>query len=219
MSKIRVLVVDDHALVREGVSALLNHYDDIEVVGEASDGNEAVTKASQLMPHIVLMDIAMPGLGGFEAMAAIKKANANIKVMVMSQYGDREYVRRFLKAGANGYILKKAVGTELISAIRTVAGGEFYLHPSVAGEVVGDYLRDEPLGDENSYDALTDRERQVLKLIAEGHTYKEIGKVLGISVKTVTTHQGNLSEKLGIHSKASLIKFAIQKGIIKVDIS
>lgn len=217
MSKVRILVVDDHALVREGVSALLKRYDDIDVVGEASDGNEAITKAAQLMPHVILMDIAMPGLGGYEAMATIKKANPNTKVMVMSQYGDREYVRRFLKAGANGYILKKAVGTELITAIRAIASGGFYLHPSIAGEVVEDSLRDEPLGEESSYDSLPDRERQVLKLIAEGHTYKEIGKLLGISTKTVTAHQGNISQKLGLHNKASLIKFAIQNGIIKVE--
>ncbi len=216
MSEIRVMIVDDHALVREGIMALLKLYEDVEVVGEASDGTEAIDAANRLKPDIILMDIAMPGLGGLEATLEIKKTHPDIKVIVLSQYDDKEYVSRFLKANVSGYILKKAVGGELIAAIRAVAKGESYLHSSVASKVIDGYVgRTREVAD--PYDLLTDREKQVLKLIAEGNTHKEIASVLGISVKTAVAHHTNISEKLDMHSKAELIKFAIQKGIIRLD--
>lgn len=210
------MIVDDHALVREGITALLGLYDDVQVVGEASDGAEAIVNAEKLKPDVILMDIAMPGLGGLEATMEIKKRNPDVRILVLSQYDDKEYVSRFLKANVSGYILKRAFGGELITAIRAVARGECYLHSSIASKVIDGYIgktSDAP----DPYDLLTDREKQVLKLVAEGNTHKEIASILGISVKTAVAHNTNICEKLGLHSKAELIKFAIQKGIIKLE--
>jgi DNA-binding NarL/FixJ family response regulator len=216
MSKIRILVVDDHALVREGIIAILKLHDDIEVLAEASDGIEAIQKAAKLLPDIVLLDIAMPGLGGLEATLEIKKTNPGIKILILSQYDDREYVSRLIKAGVSGYILKHAVGTDLISSIRAVARGEFYLYSAIASSVIGDYLsKGEAAAAEDPYERLTDREKQVLKLIAEGHTHKDIANLLDISVKTVISHYTNFQEKLDIRTRTGLIKFAIHRGIVK----
>jgi DNA-binding NarL/FixJ family response regulator len=219
MSKIRVFIADDHALVREGIIALLTHYDDIEVVGEASDGIEAIKFVSEVMPDVVLMDIGMPKLGGLEATVEIKKTCPDVKIVVLTQYDDREYVSRFLKAGISGYLLKRAVGNELINAIRAAHRGEFYLFSSIASEVVDGYLgRDVKTAAEDSpYEKLTDREKQVLKLLAEGHSHKEIAGDLNISAKTVISHQTNISQKLNLHSRTALVKYAISKGIIKLD--
>jgi DNA-binding NarL/FixJ family response regulator len=217
MSKIRILVADDHALVREGIIALLKLHDDIEVLDEAADGRETIEKAVKLRPDIVLMDIAMPGLGGLEATVEIKKANPDIKILVLSQYDDKEYISRLLKAKVSGYILKHAVGTDLISAIRAVARGEFYLYSSITSSLVDDYLSKKEVVVEDPYERLTDREKQVLKLIAEGNTHKEVAILLNISVKTAVAHFSNLTEKLGIRSRAALIKFAIQRRIIQID--
>ncbi|MBI4685460.1 MAG: response regulator transcription factor [Nitrospirae bacterium] len=216
MSKTKILIVDDHALVREGITAILRFYDDVEILGEASDGKEAIDKASKLNPDVILMDIAMPGLGGLEATFEIKKKNPEIKILILSQYDDKEYISRFLKAGVSGYILKKAVGTELINAIRAVARGESYLHSAIASSVIDGYIGRKTIAVEDPYEKLTDREKQILKLIAEGHTHKEIADILGISAKTAIAHQTNISEKLDIHARAGLIKFAITKGIIKL---
>ncbi len=217
MSRTRILIADDHALVREGIIAMLKLYDDVEVVGEASDGKEAIDKAEKLRPDLVLMDIAMPGLGGLEATLALKKSQPELKVLVLSQYDDREYVSRFLKAGVSGYILKRALGNDLIAAIRAIMNGESYLYPSITSSVINGYLGKDTPEIEDPYEKLTDREHQVLKLIAEGQSHKEMALTLGISAKTVIAHQTNLSEKLDIHSRANLIKFAIRKGIIKID--
>jgi DNA-binding NarL/FixJ family response regulator len=218
MPKTRVLIVDDHALVREGITAFLKMCDDIEVVAEASDGLEAIEKVKKFHPDIILMDISMPKLGGFEAVTEIKKIAPHAKILILSQYDDKEYISRFLKAGVSGYLLKKAVGSDLITAIRAVSRGELYLHPSITSEVVAGYLRrGKQVTVKDPYEKLTDREKQVLKLIAEGHTHKEIAEILNISVKTVIAHQTNISEKLDMHTKSDLIKFAIQKGIIKID--
>ena len=215
---IRILIADDHALVREGLAALLKMSEEMEIIGEAADGIEAIEKVKKTNPDVVLMDISMPKLGGLEATVEIKKAHPNVKVLVLTQYDDSAYIRRFLKAGASGYMLKKALGADLITAIKAVAAGEAYLHPSIASSVIGGYLgekKGEPV--EDPYDSLTDREKQVLKLIAEGYTHKEIADLLTISVKTAIAHQTNINEKLGIHTRADLIKFAIRKGIIKLD--
>ena len=219
MSKIRVLIADDHALVREGIAAFLRMCDDIEVVGEASDGIEAIERVHKLKPDIVLMDISMPKLGGLEATVELKKTDPNIKIIVLTQYDDKEYISRFLKAGVCGYMLKKAVGSDLLNAIRAVSRGEFYLFSSIASEVVDGYLgkHKEPVGGEDLYEKLTDREKQVIKLIAEGYSHKEIASLLNISAKTVIAHQTNISEKLDIHSRTALVKYAISKGIIKLD--
>jgi DNA-binding NarL/FixJ family response regulator len=215
MSKTRILIADDHALVREGIRALLCLHEDIEILGEAADGMDAIEKAKALKPDMILMDIAMPGLGGLEATLEIKKGDPDIKILILSQYDDKEYVSRLLKAGVSGYILKHSVGTELISAIRAVARGEFYLYPAITSGVIHGFLDKKEMVVEDPYEKLTDREKQVLKLIAEGQSHKEIASLLNISVKTVIAHQTNLSEKLDLHSRATLIRFAMQKGIVK----
>ncbi|NIO15421.1 MAG: response regulator [Deltaproteobacteria bacterium] len=217
MEKIGILIADDHALVREGIMAILNMHDDMTVLGEASNGKETIEKAGELKPDIILMDIAMPGLGGLEATLEIRKVDPGIKILVLSQYDDREYVSRLIKAGVSGYILKHAVGTDLVSAIRAVSRGEFYLYSSIASSVINDYLSKREQLAEDPYDTLTDREKQVLKIIAEGHSHKEIASILNISVKTVVAHQSNIAEKLDLHSRAEFVKFAIRKGIIKIE--
>ncbi|MDA8099623.1 MAG: response regulator transcription factor [Nitrospiraceae bacterium] len=214
----KILIADDHALVRQGIKAFLTMSDEFEVVGEASNGTEAIEGVKRLRPDVVLMDISMPGLGGLEATVEIRKINPSIKILVLTQYEDTVYIRRFFKAGASGYLLKKAVGEDLLTAIRAVMAGKVYVHPSIASGVVDGYLGIQKGGShEDPYDQLTDREKQVLKLIAEGHTHKEAADVLNISVKTVIAHQTNISEKLKIHSRAGLIKFAIQRGIIQIE--
>ncbi len=218
MHKKKVLIVDDHALVREGIAAFLRLCDDIEVIAEASDGLEAIEKTARHHPDIVIMDINMPKLGGLETTIEIKKMHPHIKVLVLTQYEDREYIARFLKAGVSGYLLKKAVGSDLVAALKAIIRGELYLYSSIASEVVARYLQGDKQGDaDNPYEKLSDREKQVLKLVAEGHTHKEAADMLGISVKTVIAHQTNIGEKLGVHTRAGLIKFAIQKGIIKIN--
>ena len=218
MPKIRVLLADDHAIVREGVKALLNLADDMEVVGEAADGREAIERAVELEPDVAVMDIAMPGLGGLEATLEIRKLCPRTRILVLSQYDDREYVRRFLKAGVSGYVLKKSAGSDLAAAIRSVHRGGLVLDPEVAREA----MLDQAAAADGSrpadpYEALTDREKQVLKLVAEGHSNKEVADELGISVKTAMSHREHIMEKLDLHSRTELIRFAIKQGIIRVD--
>jgi DNA-binding NarL/FixJ family response regulator len=218
MPKKKVLIADDHALVREGIVAFLKLCDDVEVVAEASDGVEALEKTAKCRPDIIIMDINMPKLGGLETTIEVKKLYPDIKVLVLTQYEDREYISRFLKAGVSGYLLKKAVGSDLIAALKAIVRGELYLYSSIATEVVAGYLHgDREACTESPYEKLSDREKQVLKLVAEGYTQKEVADMLTISVKTVMAHQTNIGEKLGIHTRAGLIKFAIQKGIIKIE--
>lgn len=218
MPKIRVLIADDHAILREGIRALLKLSEDIEVVGEAADGQQAVEECRRLEPDLVLMDIAMPGLGGLEATLEIKKVNPRTKILVLTQYDDREYMRRFLKAGAAGYVLKKAAGSELTAAIRAAYRGGLVLDPALARHAVEEY-RTTPTADAatDPYDALTDREKQVLKLVAEGRSNKEVAEILNISVKTAMSHRERLMEKLNVHSRTDLIRFALRKGVIRVD--
>ena len=221
MSDIKVLIADDHSLVRDGISAIIKNSpncSDIKIIGEAENGLDAIEKVKALHPDIVLMDINMPKLGGYEATIEIKKIDPSVKIIVLTQYEDKEYIIRFLKIGANGYIPKKAIGEELIAAIRAVYRGETYLHPSIAGQVVdGLFKKKDWTNGQDPYDKLTDREKQILKLIAEGYTHKEIANMLNISIKTAIAHQYNISEKLDLHTKFDLIKFAIKKGIVKIE--
>lgn len=220
---IRVLLCDDHALMREGVKALLVREPDIEVVGEASDGLAAIREAERLKPDVILMDVAMPGLGGLEATLELRTRLPSARILVLTQYDDREYVHRFLRAGAAGYLLKKAVGGELLTAIRAVASGQSFLYPPIAAQVLEDYVLQKTRGDgdarpgEDPYERLTAREKQVLKLIAEGNTSRKIGELLCISVKTVMGHRTNLMEKLDVHNQTELVRFAVAKGLIRVD--
>lgn len=214
--KIRVLIVDDHAILREGVRALLQLHPDFEVAGEASDGTEAIEAVGRLDPDVVLMDIAMPGLGGIEAALEMKKRGYRARILILSQYEDREYVRRLLKAGVSGYVLKKSAGAALANAIRAVHGGGLVLDPQVARTAMEEGNPSAP-GGADPYDALTDREKQVLKLVAEGRSNKEVAEVLGISVKTAMSHREHVMEKLGVHNRTELVRFAIKKGVIRVD--
>jgi DNA-binding NarL/FixJ family response regulator len=216
MAKIRVLIADDHAILREGVRALLALTDDIEVVGEARDGREAVDLAGKLDPDVVLMDIAMPGLGGLEAALEMKRQGARARVLVLSQYDDREYVRRLLKAGVAGYVLKKSAGSELANAIRAAHRGGLVLDPEVARAAMEEGGPAGP-GEADPYETLTDREKQVLKLVAEGLANKEVAEALGISVKTAMTHREHVMEKLRLHNRTELVRFALKKGVIRVD--
>jgi DNA-binding NarL/FixJ family response regulator len=216
MPKIRVLIADDHAILREGVRALLNTTEDIEVVGEAADGREAIERCKALDPDVVLMDLSMPGLGGLEATLELKKLGLRARVLVLSQYEDREYVRRLLKAGVSGYVLKKSAGAELAGAIRAVSRGGLVLDPEVARTAMEEARAPAPAAAE-PYDTLTDREKQVLKLVAEGHSNKEVAEVLGISVKTAMSHRERVMEKLDVHNRTELVRFALRKGVIRVE--
>jgi DNA-binding NarL/FixJ family response regulator len=216
LPRIRVLVADDHALLRDGIRALLKLADDVEVVGEAADGQQAVEECRRLAPDLVLMDIAMPGLGGLEAAVQIHREHPRVKVVVLTQYEDREYVSRFLKAGVAGYVLKKSAGAELVAAIRAAHRGGLVLDPAVAREAVGESGRAAAsAAAEDPYDALTDREKQVLKLVADGRSNKEVAQLLGISVKTAMSHREHLMGKLGLHTRTEVVRFALRRGVIQ----
>jgi len=217
MPRIRVLVVDDHTIVRDGISALLGLSDDIIVVGEASNGREALEVITSLKPDVVLMDVAMPVMGGLEATRRIRKQFPSVRVMILTQYDDKEYVIPIIEAGATGFISKSAVSSELASGIRTLQKGGSFLSPDIAEIIISDYQqRGGKMKIVDPYDQLTDRERDVLKLLAEGYTNQEIGKMLIISPKTVEGHKTSLMSKLDLHSRVELVKYALKKGIITV---
>jgi len=217
MQKIRVLVVDDHTIVRDGICALLALAGDIEVVGEAANGKEALEKVKELAPDVVLMDIAMPLMGGLEATRRIRREFPGARVLALTQYDDKEYVFPVIEAGACGFISKTAASSELTSGIRSVYRGESFLSPSVARLLVEDYQRGGDLRDRHDpYEQLTDREREVLKLLVEGYTTQEIADMLVISPKTVEGHKTSLMSKLDIHNRTDLVKYALRKGIITV---
>ena len=216
MSKIRVVIADDHQLLREGIRALLSLSADIEVVGEAADGRAAVDTCVKLDPDLVLMDIAMPGLGGLEATLELKREHPRTKILVLTQYEDREYVRRFLKAGVSGFVLKKAAGAALAEAIRGAAHGGLVLDPAVA-QAAFDEAGKPASGQADPYETLTDREKQVFKLVAEGKSNKEVAQLLEISVKTAMTHRERMMEKLDLHNRADLTRMAVKLGVVRVE--
>ena len=214
MHKIRVLVVDDHTIVRDGICALLALAGDIEVVGEAANGSEALKIVKELEPDVVLMDITMPIMDGLEATRRIHKEFPRIRVLALTQYDDKEYVFPVIEAGASGFISKVAASLELTSGIRSIYQGDSYLSPSVARLLIEDYQRGEGRVIREPYEQLTDRERDVLKLVAEGHTTKEVADILVVSPRTVEGHKTNFMAKLGIHNRTELVKYALRKGII-----
>lgn len=214
---IRVFLVDDHDLVRQGIRALLERDPEIEVVGEAGDGQEAIRRVSELEPDVVLMDISLPGgLGGLEAAEVILHDRPRVKVVMLTQYENREYVGRALRIGAHGFLPKRAVAHELLEAVRGVLAGRRYLHPDIASELAELLASGRPL-DADDYEQLTPRERQVFKLLAEGATSRDIAKYLGISLKTAMTHRSHVMEKLNVHSRAELIKVAVRKGVLQIE--
>ncbi len=213
VTRIRVLLADDHALVRAGLRSLLDRVSDIEVVGEAADGHEAVALARTMTPDVMLMDIAMPGLNGLEAAARIRDELPDVRIILLSMHANEEYVMRALKIGVSGYLLKDAAAPELVIAIRTVMGGGTHLSPGVSSVLVEDYARRIGGGSRG----LTPRQLDILRRIAEGASTKETAFALGISVKTVESHRSHIMKRLDLHDVASLVRYAIRAGLVSPD--
>jgi len=214
--KIHILLADDHTILRAGLKMMLNAQSDMEVVGEAQDGHQAVREAQRLQPDVVLMDITMPDMNGIEATRQIKRLLPDIRILVLTMHEHDEYVFQALRAGASGYMLKEAADTELITAIHVIKSGQFYLSPTAQSVVVGDYLQRVRTGEErDSYSSLTEREREILKLVAEGNTNNQIAERLVISPKTVDTHRTHIMDKLNLHSRAELVKYAMRRGLLE----
>ena len=214
MRPIRVLLADDHTLVRAGIRGLLQGLEGVEVVGEAGDGQEAVHLAESLRPDVVLLDVGMPGLNGLEVAGRIGAFDASIRVLILSMHSSEEYVLRALRAGCAGYLLKASAVSELEVAVRAVARGETYLSPAVSKRVVDDYVS-RTGGAADPLDALTPRQREVLQLAAEGFSSKEIAQRLGVSYRTVEAHRAQLMERLGVHDLAGLVRFAVRVGLVR----
>ncbi len=211
MDPIRILVVDDHAVLREGICALLVQHEDLSVVGEACNGEQALEQVDALKPDVILMDITMPGMDGLEATREIKARRPETRILVLTQHENKEYVLPLLQAGAAGYILKKAGGAELVNAIRAVFSEGAFLHPSAARAVVNQVSHPQ----DTRRPHLTEREKQVLTMIAEGLTSREIANRLCLSEKTVVVHRNNIMEKLNLHNSVELARYAIREGLIK----
>lgn len=210
MKRIRILLADDHAVVRQGFKMILSSQADMEIVGEAGNGREAVELAESLKPDIVVMDVAMPELNGIEATRRLTASTPHSRVVALSMHKDNVYVREILRAGARGYLLKDSVAGDLVSAVRAVAQGEGYISPAVSNAVLDDYRKHVT----NPIDLLSSREREVLQMLAEGKTNKEIAAVLNLSVYTVDAHRGRIMEKLNVHSINELVRFAVRNGLI-----
>jgi DNA-binding NarL/FixJ family response regulator len=213
---VSVLLADDHHLVRAGIRALLEDFAQVHVVGEATDGREALELIEKFHPEIVLMDIAMPGLNGLETIAQIRERFPYVRAIVLSMYANEEYVLQALRLGACGYLLKDAAPAEVERAIHAVSMGENYLCPSVS-RLVSEYIQRVESDDDSVFDVLSHRQREVLQLIAEGHTTQDIGRILGIHAKTVETHRRNLMATLDIHDIAGLVRYAIRTGLVSAD--
>ena len=216
MQKIRVLLVDDHAILREGIKALLEKQTNVEVVAEAENGREAILQARQFQPDVVILDISMPLMDGVEATRQMRKENPEIKVLVLTMHDDEEYFFQLLRAGASGYVTKKAVGRELASAIEAVNSGGSFFCPSMSKYLLSDYLRLDKATENIEQVELTYREREIVKLIAEGYTNQQIADSLHRSVKTIESHRSNILRKLDIHDTIELVKYAVRKKLIEI---
>lgn len=218
MATIRVLLVDDHAILRDGLTALLNLSDDIEVVADANSGEQAIEFVRRFQPDVVVMDMAMPGMGGIQATRHIVRQFPKTRVLILSQYDNERYILPVLQAGALGYVIKRAVGKELLTAIRRAYCGQTCLDPTLEKKVLKDYHQQlDPLSDlrEEEY-GITERQKQVLKLVAQGYTSEEIGDMLHVSTKTVMRHRANIYAKVGTNNLAELIKLAIRSGLVEL---
>lgn len=214
--KKRIVIAEDHTILREGLKALLSSDPGLDIVGEAEDGIEAIRRVSELNPDLIMIDLSMPRMNGMEAMRQIKRTNPETRVLVLTVHKTEEYVLASLRAGADGYILKDSTHAELMLAIRTVLGGNNYLSPGISGKVISGYLDSKAgLKEKSALESLTQREREVLKLIAEDYRNKEIAEFLCISLKTVEKHRDNLMKKLDLHSASALTAFAIERGLVE----
>jgi two-component system, NarL family, response regulator NreC len=215
MKKLRILIADDHGIVRKGLRLQLEQHAKFEVVGEANDGREAVRTAEQLAPDVVIIDIGMPNLNGVEATAQILKQNARTGVIILSMHSDEGYLRRALAAGARGYLLKDSADVDLYRAVEAVANGKSFFSPAIANTLLEDYMRQlQQRGLKDSYDLLTDREKEVLQLLAEAKSNKEVAAALNLSIATVETHRTHIMQKLDLHSAADIVLYAVRKKII-----
>ncbi len=215
---VRVLLADDHAVLRAGLRLLLTGQKEFEVVAEASTGSEALSLAEKLQPDLILLDLSMPGLGGMDVLPTLRKMVPSTKILILTMHDDPQYLRRALKLGASGYVLKKAADTELISAIRAVLRGEMFVHPSMTRVLLEDILPEaKSYRADLTWASLSEREQEVLKMVALGHTSAEIAEQLNLSAKTVETYRARGMEKLGLRTRAALVKFALQEGLIKRD--
>jgi RNA polymerase sigma factor (sigma-70 family) len=215
MSQIRILLADDHGVVRKGLRFLLERQSEMEVVGEASDGREAVKLAEELAPNVVIMDVAMPQLNGIDATAQIVKIHPETGVIMLSMHSDEAYLVRALSAGAKGYLLKDSAEVDLVRSVEVVARGRPFFSPQIAQTLLEDYMRAlQQRGLEDSYEILTDREREVLQLLAEGRSNKEVAAILNLSTYTIETHRTNLMQKLNLHNTAEIVLYAVRKKII-----
>jgi two-component system response regulator NreC len=215
VTRIRTLVVDDHTLVRQGIIGLLESQPDIEVVGQVGTGQDAVEACRTLVPDVILMDVAMPGISGLEATREIKRQFPDVHVVILTIHDREDYLFQALRAGASGYVLKGADVQDLLSAVRSAYRGQVYLYPSVTHKLVVDYLRRAKSGEDRAtFDGLTDREREILGLIAQGRTTPEIAVELFLSPHTVQSHRDHIMTKLGLHSKAALIRYAVERGLV-----
>lgn len=217
MADLRVFIADDYGVVREGLKALVNAQPGLQVVGEAADGQVACQEVERLRPDVAVLDISMPGMGGGAAAEHLKRTCPEVRVVALTVHEDESYLRGLLEAGAAGYVLKRSAAEELIHAIHTVAAGGIYLDPRLAGKLVSTYIDYRSIAEPIHSGELTDREVEVVRLIALGHSNKEIGARLSISVKTVETHKSRSLEKLGLHSRADLVRHALQRGWLKDD--
>ena len=209
---LRVVLADDHAVVREGLKALVNAQPDMRVVGEAADGEAAWKAAKELAPHVLVMDLSMPHVGGVEATARVRQDCPEVKVLALTVHEERLYLTQLLRAGASGYVLKRAAPAELVRAVRTVAAGGTYIDPSIASAMVEGYLDAQSAAEQPAHDALSEREREVLVRIAQGFSNKEIAAALGLSVKTVETYKGRMADKLGLRTRVDIVRYAAQQG-------
>jgi DNA-binding NarL/FixJ family response regulator len=217
MHKLRIFLVDDHAIIREGLALLIDTQLDMEVVGQAGDGRTALQHVLDCRPDIVVMDVSMPGVNGTQATIQLRQTCPEIQIVALTRHGEPGYVRQMLQAGAQGYVLKQAACAELLDAIRAVASGRTYLDETLAGRVVQNFVRGQVQGSEPQDSDLSEREADVVRLTAHGYSNKEITTQLGVSVKTVDTYKTRAMEKLGLHSRAGLVRYALQRGWLDSD--